>query len=249
MVFEPHTHTAVLELSGLAAGYQGRRILHDVSLTLTPGETVALIGPNGCGKSTLFRVLAGLLRPSAGGMRLAGTDLLPLSPDARARLGLGTLKQTANVFTSLSVRDNLLLAAELGSAEPQQRERIQAMEAAFPVLGLNSRKRAGLLSGGQRQALAIAMVLIRQPSVLLLDEPIAGLSAAAGFDLMTTLNDLRRQQQFALLLVEHRLRQIQPFLNRVLVMREGSLVAATSDTSRLLDPEWLADHYRTVCSP
>jgi branched-chain amino acid transport system ATP-binding protein len=244
LAFDPPAARAVLELSGLTAGYRERSVLKDVSLALSPGDSVALIGPNGCGKSTLFRVIAGLLRPSAGSMRLAGTDLAPLSPDARARLGLGYLKQTANVFTSLSVRDNLLLAAEVGGGGQPPRGRLQAMEAAFPDLRQRSRQRAGLLSGGQRQALAIAMVLSRQPAVLLLDEPIAGLSPAAGQHLLATLRDLGKQEGFALLIVEHRLRQLQPFIDRVLVMREGSLVATTSDPKRLLDPDWLASHYR-----
>ena len=249
MAFDPPAASAVLELNGLTAGYRERSVLQDVSLALSPGDSVALIGPNGCGKSTLFRVIAGLLRPSAGSIRLAGNDLAPLSPDARARLGLGYLKQTANVFANLTVRDNLLLAAEIGCGGHPPRGRLQAMEAAFPDLRQRSRQRAGLLSGGQRQALAIAMVLIRQPAVLLLDEPIAGLSSAAGQHLLATLRDLGQRERFALLIVEHRLRQLQPFVKRVLVMREGALVAASEDNRCLLDADWLASHYRAASPP
>jgi branched-chain amino acid transport system ATP-binding protein len=239
----------VLRASGLGFAFPDRPIAAGLDLTVNRGDRLALIGPNGCGKSTLFRVIAGLLRPSAGGMRLAGNDLAPLSPDARARLGLGYLKQTANVFASLTVRDNLLLAAEIGCGGLPPRGRLQAMEAAFPDLRQRSRQRAGLLSGGQRQALAIAMVLIRQPAVLLLDEPIAGLSSAAGQHLLATLRDLGQRERFALLIVEHRLRQLQPFVKRVLVMREGALVAASEDNRCLLDADWLASHYRAASPP
>lgn len=232
-----------LEITGLSAGYNGRTILRGVDLVIKAGESVALIGPNGCGKSTLFRVVVGLLKPSSGSLRLNGHDLSSLSADARTRAGIGYLKQTKNVFTGLTVRENLLLAGEAASNAKSLNARRDETERTFPMLKECAGKRAGLLSGGQRQALAVAMVLMRQPAVLLLDEPIAGLSPVAGRELLSAIDDLKHREGFSILIVEHRLRQMQPHVNRILVMREGSVVEDTMETNRMLDAEWLAGHY------
>lgn len=233
----------MLEIQGLTAGYSGRAILSDLQLSIQAGESVALIGPNGCGKSTLFRVIAGLLQETAGSLKLQGQNLALISADARARLGVGYLKQAKNVFTSLTVRENLLLAGQVGSNGRLLTKRLLALEEMFSLHKEASDKRAGLLSGGQRQSLALAMVLMRKPAILLLDEPIAGLSLSTGRALLTALDDLRQQEGFSILTVEHRLRQIQSYVNRVLVMREGRLVDDTTETLCMLDSTWLGSHY------
>lgn len=235
--------TFPLQVANLSAGYYGRCILRSVNVNIGKGESVALIGPNGCGKSTLFRVIAGLLKVSDGSVMLNGQDLTSMSADARARTGVGYLKQTKNVFASLTVGENLLLAGESAGERSLVEERMESIMETFPPLKQAMDKRAGLLSGGQRQSLAVAMVLMRQPTVLLLDEPVAGLSPTAGQDLLRAIEERRKTDGFSLVIVEHRLRQVQPHVNRVLVMREGAMVDDTPDTTRMLDAEWLANHY------
>ena len=236
-------HPVQLKVADLFAGYNGRGVLRGVNLDIASGESVALIGPNGCGKSTLFRVIAGLLRSSGGSVTLEGQDLVSQSADARTRAGVGYLKQTKNVFTTLTVSENLLLAGESVEGSSQPKVRLKTMLETFPLLGQDMDMRSGLLSGGQRQALAVAMVLMRQPAILLLDEPVAGLSPVAGQDLLRAIDERRRTDGFSLVIVEHRLRQVQPHVNRVLVMREGAIVDDAKDTSRMLDAEWLGRHY------
>lgn len=231
--------TAALELCGVNAGYAGRTVLQQVSMRLDRGQSAALIGPNGCGKSTLLRVVAGILRPLAGEVLLHGETMNGRSVDTRVRAGLGYLLQTRNVFSGLTVEENLALAEGEG-ADADVRRRVLA---AFDSLADKRSRRAGLLSGGERQALGAAMVLLRKPRLLLLDEPAAGLSPKAGSKLFSALRTLQRDEGFTMLTVEHRLRQVQPIVDRIFVMREGSIVDDVDDTTRMLDPAWLAGHY------
>lgn len=232
-----------LEVEDIHAGYNGREVLGGVSVSIPAGQCAALIGPNGCGKSTLFRVVAGRLRPTKGRVNLDGKPLERISTDARIRMGLGYLKQTKNLFAGLTVEENLHLAVESVEGGIDATKRAVKLLGYFPALAGCDDRRAGLLSGGQRQALAVAMVLMRTPKVLLLDEPVAGLSPTAGEELLKALRELREEEGFSTIIVEHRLRQVQPHVDRVLVMREGRIVGDTTDTSLMLDADWLAGHY------
>jgi branched-chain amino acid transport system ATP-binding protein len=233
----------VLEVISVSAGYNGRSVLRNLSLTIQSGENVALIGPNGCGKSTLIRVVAGLVSTTAGDVRLCTESLGRETADVRARRGIGTMKQTGNIFATLSVQENLELAGRAARNCGAVDSRLAKLIEGFPMLASRLETRAGLLSGGQRQALAAAMVLMRPAHLLLLDEPVAGLSPRAGTELLLALQRLQKVNGFAMIIVEHRLRQVQPYVNRVLVMREGKVVDDTSETERMLDADWVADHY------
>lgn len=233
----------VLEVVGLSAGYNGRAILQGVSLTVEQRQSVVLIGPNGCGKSTLFRVIAGMLQASAGEVRILGKCMLAESPDVRIRTGLGYFTQTRNVFAGLTVEENLLLASESMGLHASISTRMEKVLCAFSTLREEMTKRAGLLSGGQRQSLAAAMVLMRPAKLLLLDEPVAGLAPTTGDTLLRALKTTQSEAGFATIIVEHRLRQVQPYVDRVLVMRDGQIVDDTTDTERMLDAQWVAGHY------
>lgn len=232
-----------LALTGVSAGYGGRPILRDVSLTVAEGSSVALIGPNGCGKSTLFRVVAGTLRPAEGSVALYGLPMKGQPTDRRIRHGLGYLTQTRNVFAGLTVEENLRLAVEARLSGDEAAKSMARVLDVFPSLDRRRGDRAGLLSGGQRQVLAVAMVLTRPARLLLLDEPVAGLSAEPADELVEGLRTLQTEQGFAMVLIEHRLRRVQPVVDRVLVMREGQIVDDTRETERMLDAAWLAAHY------
>ena len=240
-----NSKSPALAANGISAGYNGRTVLSNLTLRMKLGESVALIGPNGCGKSTLLRVIAGILPTKCGTVDFLGKPFGGVTTDERIRRGLGYLKQNRNIFASLTVEENMALAAESMGRNRNDSRRTKTLLNAFPVLGECFDKRAGLLSGGQRQALAVAMVLVRQSKLLLLDEPVAGLSTAVGSGLLDALRVLQTLEGFAMLIVEHRLRQVQPYVDRVIVMREGQIVEDTDDTIQMLDVKWLATHY--VC--
>jgi ABC-type branched-subunit amino acid transport system ATPase component len=232
-----------VEVKAVCAGYTGRVVLREVSLKISMGESVALIGPNGCGKSTLLKTIAGFIKPNAGEIALDGVRVVRESPDERVRKGLGYLPQTRNVFADLTVAENLRLAWSVGDPT-QGQARVAALLEAFPILRDKLNRRAGLLSGGQRQALAVAMTLVRPTKLLLLDDPVAGLSQATGASLLAAVRAFQGREGFAMVIVEHRLRLIHPVIDRVVVMREGQVVDDTPTPDQILNFAWLAGHYR-----
>ncbi len=165
----------VLDVSGLHAGYENCEIVHDVAVHVDAGEVVTIIGPNGAGKSTLLKALFGLCEVSAGTMRLGRTDLATLATHARVKLGMGYVPQVANVFPNLTIRENLDMGAYLleAGAHDAAFSRVHAL---FPLLEARAREKAGRLSGGQRQMVAMGRALMMSPRILLLDEPSAGLA-------------------------------------------------------------------------
>ena len=182
---------AELAASGIVAGYGAAdEILQGVDLRVGAGEIVCIIGPNGAGKSTLLKVIVGLLKPKAGRVTLDGADLTARSPPDIARAGLSYVPQEHNIFPTLTVRENLEMG---GYIDPRAGARgIEAAFARFPVLGEKSRHAARTLSGGERQMLAVAMALMVEPRVLLLDEPSAGLSPVAAEKLFDAIIEINR---------------------------------------------------------
>ena len=167
---------ALLEVSGLVAGYVPEvNILTGIDLKLERGEIVTVVGPNGAGKSTLLKVMFGLLRPRQGSVRLKGERIDSLQPHQVVRRGMGYVPQLENVFPSLTVEENLDIPAR-GMGRAEQHRRVDSLYELFPPLRSARRRPAGLLSGGQRQMVAMARALVPEPELLLLDEPSAGLA-------------------------------------------------------------------------
>jgi len=227
---------------GLTAGYGKRVVLKQFQLSVDSSDAVAVIGPNGCGKSTLLSAITTILRPAGGTVKFRGCLVHHLPTDEIIRMGIGLVRQVRNVFPSLTVGENLELSClRRGSA---YRERLDQLLECFPTLRPQLRERAGLLSGGQRQVLAVSMALMRHVSLLLLDEPVAGLSPESASMLLKGLGALRLSEGFAMILVEHRLRAIQSYVNRVVIMIDGEACEDTRDTSILSDLARLERYYR-----
>jgi branched-chain amino acid transport system ATP-binding protein len=212
------SEAAVLRIESLWAGYEpGLSIVRGASLEVGGREILAILGPNGAGKSTLVKAVAGLVPVSSGRVLLAGREITREPAHAMASLGLGFVPQTENVFTNLSVSENLELAAAL---QRVKRSRLDHLYAQFPDLARQRSLLAGRLSGGQRQMLAIARALINLPQVLMLDEPSAGLSPRLVAEVFRVLRDIAAQG-IAIVLVEQNVKAALAIADRAAVLVEG----------------------------
>ena len=232
----------LLKIDHLSCGYGERPVLNDVSLTVREGDAVLIAGPNGCGKSTLLKATVGALPLTAGDIALGGESLMGKSVEERVRLGLGYLRQTDNIFPGKTVEENLQLA---GMSLPKtvyaaaRDEMLALFDFLVPKLG----QRAGSLSGGQRQALALAMVFMRPQRLYLLDEPSAGLSPKSAQDIIERVRRFAKEDaKRAIVMVEHRL-DLLSWIDRAVFLSQGEVKAETSDSRQFLDPNWLSKNY------
>jgi ABC-type branched-subunit amino acid transport system ATPase component len=209
---------SVLSADGVIAGYGDVEILHGVSVRVDEGEIVAIIGPNGAGKSTLIKAIFGLVRINDGQVRLGGADVTGERPDRLVKHGIAYVPQVDNVFASLTVEDNLQMGAWV--EKRSFRERAQEVYGLFPDLATKRRERAGRLSGGQRQLLAIGRALMLRPSVLLLDEPSASLSPKMAEVVFQNIAEVNARGT-SILMVEQNARHAMQMSARTYVLATG----------------------------
>ena len=225
----------LLAATGVVAGYGAHdEILKGVDLAVDEGEIVCIIGPNGAGKSTLLKAIAGLLRPKVGAITLRGRDIAGLPPREITRQGLAYVPQEFNVFPTLSVRENLEIG---GYIDPRAAaRRIDGVLAQFPVLADKRRHAARTLSGGERQILAMAMALMVEPAVLLLDEPSAGLSPVAAERLFDAIARIH-EDGVAIGIVEQNANEALAISDRAYILVDGKNSRTGSARALAADPE------------
>ena len=224
----------ILECNGIAAGYvKGLNILQGVDLVVNEGEIVSIIGPNGAGKSTLLKAIMSLIKVSAGRFYVKGEEKTNLSTHRIVMEGIGYVPQVANVFPSLTIDENL----EIGSwsIKRNKKEALTKIFNDFPMLGDRKKDKAGNLSGGQRQILALARALITSPTLLLLDEPSAGLSPVAINEVFTSIKEIN-DSGVSILLVEQNAKRALSFSDRGYVLDQGRNAYQGKGEELLNDP-------------
>ncbi|WP_157155480.1 MULTISPECIES: ABC transporter ATP-binding protein [unclassified Diaminobutyricimonas] len=236
---------SILELEGVTKRFGGIAAVNGVSFALPPGGRMAVIGPNGAGKSTLFRLIAGEYAPTSGRVLLFGEDATHLSERTRANRGVSRTFQVSNLFAELSVEDNVRVAVQAASGESQRFWRPvrrgvgevgKRVDAALSQVGLRARSQRLVkeLSHGEHRQLEIAMALVRQPKLLLLDEPAAGLSANERGMLRQLLADIADDVSFVL--IEHDMSLALELVDRVLCLDNGSPIAYADPDGIRADP-------------
>ena len=225
---------AILECNGIAAGYvKGLNILQGVDLVVSEGEIISIIGPNGAGKSTLLKAIMGLLNISAGRFFIEGIEKTNLPTHKIVNEGVGYVPQVENVFPSLTIEENLEMGSwSLGKKGKQS---IEKLFQDFPLLNERRKEKAGNLSGGQRQILALARALVTSPKLLLLDEPSAGLSPLAIDDVFKTIKEIN-EKGVPILLVEQNAKRALKFSDRGYVLDQGRNAYQGTGKDLLDDP-------------
>ncbi len=213
----------MLELKGVNAYYGQLQALWDVSLEVNEGEFVALIGPNGAGKTTTLKVITGLLKPAAGTVRFCGRDLVREPANRIVELGISQVPEGGRVFTGMTVLENLELGAFVAQARKDRVQSLQWVFGIFPRLEERKHQRAGTLSGGERQMLAIGRALMSKPKLLLLDEPSFGLAPLLVEHIFETITEINKQG-VTILLVEQNIRAALELASRAYVIENGRVV-------------------------
>ncbi|HEX7045877.1 MAG TPA: ABC transporter ATP-binding protein [Burkholderiales bacterium] len=229
----------LLRVDGLRAGYGQAVVIDGVSFTLEEGQSLALLGRNGVGKSTLLRSLVGLTRLHGGRIVLAGRDVTRLRPDRRAAAGLGWVPQERNIFKSLTVEENLTAVARPGPWTPA---RVFEM---FPRLHERRDNLGTQLSGGEQQMLAIGRALVLNPRLLLLDEPLEGLAPLIVEELLKALRRIMREERLSAIVVEQNPMKVLGITDRAVILERGTIVHAAASAELLADRATL-DRYLTV---
>jgi lipopolysaccharide export system ATP-binding protein len=215
---------SLLAARKLVKSYRRRRVVDEVSFVVEPGEIVGLLGPNGAGKTTSFLMGLGMVRPDAGQVLFRDRDVTRTPIFRRARLGIAYLPQEPSVFRKMTVEGNIL--AILETLALTRRERMERLEVLLGELDLGPRRksRADTLSGGERRRLEITRALVLEPSLLLLDEPFAGVDPIAVQDIQAILRRLRKERGISILLTDHNVRETLSVTDRSYIIAEGKIL-------------------------
>jgi len=223
----------LLRIEALSAGYGEAVVLHDISLVLGEGQTLALLGRNGTGKTTLINTLAGATRQHGGAIMLSGAALHKLPPHQRAAAGIGWVPQERNIFKSLTVHENLTAVARPGKWNPQ------GVYTMFPRLAERKGNLGTQLSGGEQQMLAVGRALVVNPSLLLLDEPLEGLAPIIVEELLLAVRRITRDEGLAAIIVEQHPQAILAISDEAVVLDHGTVVHADRAATLRGQPEVL----------
>lgn len=227
----------LLQASGLCKTYGTRRVVNQVNLTVHKGEIVGLLGPNGAGKTTSFYMVAGLVRPDEGRVDFAGQDVSGLPMHLRARLGMGYLPQEESIFRKLTVIDNLMAILETRKDlnRKQQKELADSLMERFNITKLRN-SQSIQLSGGEKRRLTIARALAANPSLLMLDEPFAGVDPIAVKDIQKIVADLRDTDGLSILITDHNVRETLRLVDRAYILTSGQVIREGTPQAIAADP-------------
>jgi branched-chain amino acid transport system ATP-binding protein len=234
------TEPALLAVSGLAAGYGRKRVLHGIDITVNSGEVVAVVGRNGMGKTTFMLALMGLIPAIEGHVSYRGDDVTQLSPEMRAHRGFGYVPQGRQVFPRMTVAENLAVG-RLINRKNSTRMQDELVYEYFPILWERRSQHAGTLSGGQQQQLAIGRALIGDPDLLLLDEPSEGIQPSIVQLIMQVMRRINRELGKTILFVEQNLEVITSVAERCYAIDKGRITAEVPP-ERLRDADVLSRH-------
>ncbi|MBS0246278.1 MAG: ABC transporter ATP-binding protein [Proteobacteria bacterium] len=237
--------TTLLNVEGLRAGYEDSIVLQDISLSVNEGEVVALLGANGSGKTTTMRALTGLIRPFGGKITFAGRDLLAVEPHRRVDLGIALCPEGRQVFPNISVEENLFLGSFCKRSRPDRKQTLDSVYSLFPKLAERREQKAGLMSGGEQQMLAVGRALMSKPTMLLLDEPSLGLSPKMVQILFGAIGQVARSG-ISILLVEQNAQAAFAVASRGYAISMGRVTASGTITeltkSGALQSSFLGSH-------
>lgn len=235
-----------LKLNDVNAGYKNKQVLIGVSMEVRPEEIVTLLGSNGVGKTTTLRTIIGLLHPWSGQISYNGADISRWTPTKNVRHSISLVPEGGRVFARLTVRENLEMGGYLINDAQEMERRIKEVYRIFPALRSRESQKAGTLSGGERQMLAISRALMAYPKLLLLDEPSTGLSPILVAELFRVLKDLRTTLKTSILLVEQNVREALHIADRAYVMKAGRIVFhEATKPENLIQDERLREAYLT----
>lgn len=229
----------LFELEDVTAGYGRTPILRDVSIDVERGDIVSLIGRNGVGKTTLMKVAIGLLSPGRGTIMFDGTDITSMSADRRAKMGVGYVPQGRDVFPRMTVKENLQIGSEVGGAN---REKLyKEVYEYFPRLEERKQQKAGTMSGGEQQMLAIGRALVGNPDLLLLDEPSEGVQPSIVTEISERIKEINEDIGTTILFVEQNIQFTMNASNNCYVMEKGQIVDELSP-NELDDPSKMEEY-------
>ena len=225
-----------LDVRSIAKSYDKRAVLHDVSLSVSRGEVVGLLGPNGAGKTTCFYSVMGLVKPDAGRILLDGEDITELPMYRRAILGLGYLPQETSIFRGLTVEQNILSVLEV--SEPDRQARRDRLEQLLREFGLTALRKSSAtsLSGGERRRCEIARALAAEPSIMLLDEPFAGIDPISISDIRDLVRELK-QRDIGVLITDHNVRETLDIVDRACIIYDGQVLFQGTPEALVADNE------------